>query len=258
MFTWENGTYEFAPEEVEFDADHVEPIRSENVLMEGFRMVDEWPMIRKKISSYEMTFVKLKEMETADEGSVEDDLDDAFDDMFAGDDKKKKKKKKNKNIGENETLVFGFLAEDRNVEKLIDLSCLGEFEAGKKKEVPGSRVRRFPLGRVFIQVGMMILIVGVVLMLYRVFEVDLMSMVHENSTRHLTNPAARELIDRNQERRVLGALDVYRLENGRYPEKLSELVDAELLVDSDLRYPWRDPRVYRRTDEGVIVLRPFE
>ncbi len=279
LFTWESGTYEFAPEEVEFDADHVEPIRSENVLMEGFRMVDEWPMIRKKISSYEMTFVKLKEMETADEGSVEEDLDDAFDDMFAGDDKKKKKKKKNKNIGQNETLVFGFLAEDRNVERLIDLSCLGEFETckallnllnegfvkavstkagGKKKEVPGSRVRRFPIGRVFIQVGMMVLIVGVVLMLYRVFEVDLMSMVHENSTRHLTNPAARELIDRNQERRVLGALDVYRLENGRYPEKLSELVDAELLVDSDLRYPWRDPRAYRRTDEGVIVLRPFE
>ena len=165
------------------------------------------------------------------------------------------------------------------MEKLIDLSRLGEFEtckallnllnegyvkalsakgAGKKRDVPGSRVRRFPIGRVLIQVGMMVLIVGVVLVLYRIFEVDLMSFVHESSTRHLANPAARELLDRNQERRVRSALEVYRLENGRYPDKLSELVDAELLADSDLRYPWRDPRAYKRIGDAVIVLRPFE
>jgi hypothetical protein len=62
LFNWETGTYAFEAEEVAYDKETVEPIRSENVLMEGFRMVDEWPMIRKKITSYEMSFKKVKDL----------------------------------------------------------------------------------------------------------------------------------------------------------------------------------------------------
>ena len=50
LFQWKDGTYEFEQQEVDFDADAIEPIRSENVLMEGFRMVDEWPMVRRTMS----------------------------------------------------------------------------------------------------------------------------------------------------------------------------------------------------------------
>ena len=102
LFNWETGTYEFESEEVTYDDETVEPIRSENILMEGFRMVDEWPMIRKKITSYDMTFKKLKLMEHAHAGVQEKDVgvDAAFDDMFSSG---SKKKKENKGVENEET-----------------------------------------------------------------------------------------------------------------------------------------------------------
>ena len=119
LFNWESGTYEFESDEVTYDTETVEPIRSENILMEGFRMVDEWPMIRKKITSYDMTFKKLKLMEHMRSGvqAQNDAVDDAFDDMFSADSKKKKE-----NIGSNERTVFSLVTDSRNVDKIINLS----------------------------------------------------------------------------------------------------------------------------------------
>jgi hypothetical protein len=128
LFNWETGTYAFEAEEVTFDKDTVEPIRSENVLMEGFRMVDEWPMIRKKITSYEMSFKQVKDLPgEAAPKSVEEEIDGALDDMFADEGGKKGAK----DLGRNETGVYKLIEEGRTVQKLIDLSRLGEFETCK-------------------------------------------------------------------------------------------------------------------------------
>jgi hypothetical protein len=112
LFNWETGTYAFETEEVSYDKDAVDPIRSENILMEGFRMVDEWPMIRKKVTSYKMTFKRLKMLpeellSPAAAPSAGDDIDGALDDMFA--EEKPKKKKGPKNVGANEVKVFGLI-----------------------------------------------------------------------------------------------------------------------------------------------------
>ena len=40
------GTYEFEQGEVEATREAITPLRAESVLMEGFRMVDEWPVIK--------------------------------------------------------------------------------------------------------------------------------------------------------------------------------------------------------------------
>src|SRR6185436_11276011 len=57
LFLWTAGTYEFTQaESSDIEPEGFEPIRSESVLMEGFRMVDEWPLIRQKVQSYAMTF----------------------------------------------------------------------------------------------------------------------------------------------------------------------------------------------------------
>src|SRR5690606_17551447 len=56
LFYWKRGSYEFEAKPVYWDADSVTPLRSEAVLMDGFRMVDEWPLVRKKIASAKSTF----------------------------------------------------------------------------------------------------------------------------------------------------------------------------------------------------------
>ena len=48
LFHWKSGTYEFEPGDVEWDRETVTPLRAESVLMEGFRQVDEWPLVRRQ------------------------------------------------------------------------------------------------------------------------------------------------------------------------------------------------------------------
>jgi len=276
LFNWETGTYAFETEDVTYDKETVEPIRSENVLMEGFRMVDEWPMIRKKITSFEMCFKKVKDLpEEAAPKSVEEEIDGALDDMFADEGAKKAK-----GLGRNEIKVYYLVEEGRNVQKLIDLSRLGEFETCKalqnlllqgyikvdttKKEAvkdedkPGARIRRIPFGRILLQTGMYLFIVGLLFILYRTVDVDLFSLSDETGTRTFKSPAAKELVGRCQERRLRAALDVYFLEKGHFPGELSELVDQGLVDEKELRFPWRNPRIYRKQDGGYLLIRPFE
>ena len=46
LFLWTTGTYEFEQTSVEPIAEGVQPIAAEHILLEGIRMIDEWPAIR--------------------------------------------------------------------------------------------------------------------------------------------------------------------------------------------------------------------
>ncbi len=65
LFHWKSGTYAFEAGDVEWDPETVTPLRAESVLMEGYRQVDEWPLIRKRIPSMALTFERLKTPEPA-------------------------------------------------------------------------------------------------------------------------------------------------------------------------------------------------
>ena len=59
LFRWKDGDYHFSQETtIEYDRDNVVPISAESILMEGARMIDEWPIIEKRIRSYDMVFRK--------------------------------------------------------------------------------------------------------------------------------------------------------------------------------------------------------
>src|SRR5881409_414225 len=59
LFRWKDGDYHFSQETtIEYDRDHVVPITAESILMEGARMIDEWPIIEKRIRSSTMVFRK--------------------------------------------------------------------------------------------------------------------------------------------------------------------------------------------------------
>jgi hypothetical protein len=67
---------------------------------------------------------------------------------------------------------------------------------------------------------------------------------------------AQRFLARSQLARLRGALEVYRLEQGAYPERLEALVEAGLASPRDLRYPWSQQYHYRRRPEGRFVLLP--
>jgi Domain of unknown function (DUF4388) len=60
VFRWQDGDYHFSQEtSVDYDAELVTPLGSESILMEGARMLDEWPIIEKRIPHRGMIFVAL-------------------------------------------------------------------------------------------------------------------------------------------------------------------------------------------------------
>ena len=55
VFRWRDGQYLFDPSDsVDYDRDNFSPMSADFILMEGIRMVDEWPIIEKKIPSMDI------------------------------------------------------------------------------------------------------------------------------------------------------------------------------------------------------------
>jgi hypothetical protein len=278
LFSWKAGTYEFEQAEVEYDAEVNTPLRAESVLMEGFRMVDEWPVIKRAITSYQMTFQKLRELPGGGAGAgakkEADAFDAALDDAFSGEGAGRGAEFRT--LGDSDHIVFKSVATERDVSKLIDLSCLGEFETCKAllNLVNGGYLRSIEptgrasavaetsgesaLGRLF-GIAVRVVVTGVVLglLVFAGSRVDLDAFSLANSpAATYADPAAQRFIARAQVSRIQGALDVYRLEMGDVPERLDALVEAGLLAREDLRYPWRDAYYYRRTGPARFLLLP--
>src|SRR6266853_1302584 len=74
LFSWKNGSYEFSQEDVDPARSTFDPIRAESVLLEGFRRMDEWPALKKKIPWADATFEKLQDLDLADMPSTSEVL----------------------------------------------------------------------------------------------------------------------------------------------------------------------------------------
>ena len=273
LFSWKSGTYEFEQGEVDYDADAITPLRAESVLMEGFRMVDEWPVIKKKITSYEMTFEKTSK-ELPAPRVQEDDFDSSLDDAFA-EKKKDENKGEFKSIGDSERTLYNLLTPSRDVRRLIDLSSLGEFETCKalcnlvnldylKAVEPKGTVHSLEgegdallgrVGGVLGRVAVTMLVLACLAAVVSRMDVESFHFSRAPATTFV-DPAAQRFISRAQLSRIEAAIDVYRLERGEVPDKLDSLVEAGLLGREDLNYPWRDPYYYRRVASRDFILLP--
>jgi hypothetical protein len=267
LFSWKQGDYAFEQQEVDLDAETVIPLRSESVLMEGFRRVDEWPAVRKVITSPRMTFAKLKEVPIAAEADEDEfNLDAAFGDQPAA---------SKDGLGRNERKVFALLAPSRTVQELIDLARIGEFETCKalanltnggylktiapvgKDEVEklGGLTEKTFVGRVrnfFGNVAVTLMLVAALVFLVG----QARGLAAGTGGTRFVDPAAQRLVSRGQMERIRDALEVYRLEHGQLPAELEELASEKLLEPAELQFPWSQRYYYRRAAGQDFVLLP--
>jgi hypothetical protein len=275
LFHWKRGTYEFEPGEVDWDRETVTPLRAESVLMEGFRQVDEWPVIRRRITSTAMTFERLGALEPARTGERAGqegaDVDAAFD---AFGEAPVERKGEFASLGSNERRVHALAEPGRTVETIVDLSRLGEFEtckallalvnlghlrpiaparrsAGVGTYAPGglgARLRHATV-RIVATVALAAALAGIATW------VDARGLATSGAA-GVGDNAAQRFLARAQQARLRSALEVYRVERGEYPPSLAALVDEGLASARDLRHPWPAEWHYRRTGEGAFVLLP--
>jgi hypothetical protein len=253
LFAWQAGTYRFEPGEVEYDPQSVTPRSLEHLLMEGFRRVDEWPLILRRIGSFDATFEVVAPLPVRD---VSDE------------------------VGYAERRVFPYVVPDRDVTTLVDLSRLGEFETCRalqhlldlgyirvaERPKTKSRRRRERGARAekgggttaleFLAKGLLSLAAIVLLFLaIRYVNPDLSGVLRPATAGMIGKTEPLLLLGNAQLQRLRLALEVYRLENGSYPESLEDLVQANLVTSGELQYPWEQQYHYRR-GEPYLLLQP--
>lgn len=118
LFRWKNGHYHFAPQGmVDYDSDNLEPVSTESILMEGLRMLDEWPLIERAISNGGVVLRKTDKART-----VRDTLSSSFDESLFDDDGSVK-------LPHEQEYVLQLIDGVSSVDDVADRSKLLEFES---------------------------------------------------------------------------------------------------------------------------------
>jgi hypothetical protein len=132
LFRWKDGEYHFSQETtIEYDRDYVVPVSAESILMEGARMIDEWPIIEKRIRSYDMVFrKKLTDQEIVVVGA--EDADEV--DFDASDSSTRRRRliiSDKIRISREEKVIYDMVDGTMTVRDVMEMSKFSEFDTAK-------------------------------------------------------------------------------------------------------------------------------
>jgi hypothetical protein len=256
VFRWREGEYHFAPtDSVDFDRENFTPMSADFILMEGIRMVDEWPIIEKKIPSMDIVFRSVVDASMIEVSSPEDG------DAGAG----------NKiRLSPEEEKIYRKVDGTRTVQAIIDATGVGEFEVcrtlfdllnrniistvgrgiaresftGGRAEVPASLAP----GYVMVAVVALLSLVGLVANLSAPFGVTGLAPLLRPTYQIVLEGVRLERLERLDR-----ALLAFQLNHGTVPRTLDELVSEGLVDASYLRDPWSHPYRYALTQDGYLL-----
>ena len=258
LFRWREGKYQFTPmDHVEYDNEHFRPLSAETILMEGARMIDEWPMLERRIKSPTVVFRKSESGAALDvpvASLLDADIDFSFQDAPARD----KRGEGGLRISPDEREVLHMVDGIATVQDLVDTSALAEFDvyrilfellnrnlievvelaaaAGAAPQHAG-RVRWMSLSLQAAVIAMAVL--GVVTLRLNPFTPWRLA-ADSHDTELLKTYASRNRLERVEQ-----SLQAYYLDRGSMPDSLQDLALGGYLPPADLVDPWGRPYAYR-------------
>jgi hypothetical protein len=226
------------------------------ILMEGIRMVDEWPIIEKKIPSLDIVF------RTAVDPSL---IEVASGDAGEGDAKRGAATRIR--LTPEEERVYRRVDGTRSVQAIIDATGLGEFDVcrtlydllnrsiiapGGRAEMPAAdvdegddgRPARWP-GYALLAAALLVAAGSLWLRLREPYALTGLPPALAQSTL-----ATLESLDAARLSRVDRGVRAYHLLSGSLPESLSDVARAGLLDGGDLKDPWARPYHYSFSSSG--------
>jgi hypothetical protein len=270
VFRWRDGDYHFAPtESVEYDREHFNPMSADFILMEGIRMVDEWPIIEKKIPSLDIVFRSVTDPAAIEVGGAGDPADALF--AGAGDGKKASASPSSKiRLTPEEDRIFRRVDGTRTVQAIIDSTGLGEFEAcrvlydllsrniistagrsataeralGSFEAVAPSRAPAYVVGAAAVLVALAAVAARAT---------DPFAVLGAPAQVSATSGDVVERIARARLERLDQAVLAFRYANGALPGTLNEVVASGLVDPMYLRDPWRRSFHYAITPRGYLL-----
>lgn len=260
VFRWRDGEYHFAPSDaVDYDREHTTPMSADFILMEGIRMVDEWPIIEKKIPSMDIVFRTAVESSAIEVKAEGDD--------HAAPDAKKGAASSKIRLSPEEERILRRVDGIRTVQGVIDSTGLSDFEvcrvlfdflnrniiapagrAGVPREAEAqTRVPVSPVaGTVLLVAAGVLSLLGIIVQVSSPFGVLGRPPLLESSD--ILDSVSQSRLDR-LDRAILSFHRLY----GTAPGKLEELVEEGLVDASYLQDPWSRPYHYALTEGGYLL-----
>ena len=264
VFRWRDGEYHFAPSEtVDYDRENFSPMSADFILMEGIRMVDEWPIIEKKIPSMDIVFKPA-----VDPNSIE--VGGGAEEEGGSERKRSAASSSNKiRLTPEEERIFRKVDGTQTVQAIIDSVGMSEFDtcrmlfdllnrnlittvgrgATKQAEaVPDESVASATPGYLITLAAVLLAAVGVYATRATPFAVTGQPPLLKSTEDLLLQAVSRTRLER-LDRAVLAS----NYAKGSPPRTLEDVVNQALVDRSYLKDPWARPYHYALTANGYLL-----
>ncbi|HEU5180407.1 MAG TPA: DUF4388 domain-containing protein [Candidatus Polarisedimenticolia bacterium] len=261
LFRWRDGAYHFAQDQkLDYDHENVEPLSAESILMEGARILDEWPMIEERIGPFTGIYRRTGAAEKALAGT------DRSGPVLTGEDK----------------IVLHEVDGIRSVQDLVESTPYSEFDTSRVlyeligrhmiervpapvsgpaapakaavKPAPAAAPVTVPAAapagveRAASREKRSALTLVVLLLAAGSIATAVHNPLNGLAVLQLGDPVSASLLRQaslSRMERIRYALQVYFLQNKGFPKDLNYLVLGGLLRSADLKDPWGSEYLYR-------------
>jgi hypothetical protein len=258
VFRWRDGDYHFEPTEtVDYDRENFIPMSADYILMEGIRMVDEWPIIEKKIPSFDIVFRPVVEQ------SMVEVAPEAADGIRLAPGASSKIR-----LTPQEETIFRRVDGTRTVQAIVDSTGFNEFDTcrvlfdllnrnlistvgrGAYTAEPVAEVgERAPAGgHAALAVVLVLALAGAWVQRGNPFGVTGLAPALQRPYQELLHGVSNSRLQRLDQ-----AVRAYHLVHGALPRTLEELVGAGLADSRDLKDAWARPFHYALTMDGYLL-----
>ncbi len=285
LFRWREGNYRFTPmDHMEYDNEHFQPLSAETILMEGARMIDEWPLLERRIKSSTQVYRKTPAGEALDvpiASLLDADIDFGFQDIPGSETKPVEES----SLSPEERDILRLVDGRASVQDIVDTSALAEFDVYRLLvellsrnlldlvvvEVSAADVAK-GLDRARVTSGMAqalvfaLAILGIATLGFNPFT------PWKLTARSQESELLKTYISRNRLERVEQSIQAFYLDTGMMPSTLDMLSAAGFLPIADTVDPWGRPYSYQvgpsayelgssspegDSGESVSIHRPF-
>ena len=252
LFRWRDGTYHFQTDEA-VDYDHeFTPVSAETILMEGARMVDEWPILERRIRSADLVFRQTaagRELDAPPRSLVDGPALPSQDEGTR--------------LSPDELQILHLVDGKRRVHDVAERSSLGEFDTYRMLYELLNRnfIEEVTLADAPVQAAAGVLgpspLPRVLLALVAVLALLSLLTLHLNPLTPWSLAGAgaeterlKTFASRGRLERIARSLEVFYLDTGSLPPRLDLLAGAGYLSASDLLDPWGRAYAYQLGAQG--------
>ncbi len=261
LFRWTDGDYVFEQtDHVDYDPESTTPISVDRLLLEGARMLDEWPIVEKVVWSLDLIYQKVPVAQPVVPAEDEDEVEVIEDTTLAR--RARDKRFDPIRVSRAEWSVYELVDGQRTVAEVNELGFLSEFdgckaffdlvsrglveeampraveapdEPGAAIGVPAARAARAPLDlSVIVGVGLALaLAIGL-----RFQSKNPLNLVTLPPRRDAVISGYRKAVSLLKLRRLAEGVDTYMLISGRLPDTLDVLMASGIVQPRDAEDPW--------------------